>query len=103
MDFQSIFLQIGSSLLAGIAGGLAVVWFQQGVHIFGKGFKFNNQHLTERYIWKYSFIFCVLFLINLAISIANFYLNQYMHFFIILIIEIISGLLIILTIISKFS
>jgi len=63
MDFKSLFIDLLSSVLIGIFGGLVVWWFFAGIHIFDQGLKFNNEYLTERYLWKYSFILCALFLI----------------------------------------
>lgn len=63
MDFKATFINLLGSVLIGIFGGLVVWWFFAGIHMFDQGLKFSNKNLTERYLWKYSFILCALFLI----------------------------------------
>jgi len=72
MDFKDIFMDFLSSATIGIFGGLVVWWFFAGIHMFDKGLKFNNEDMMERYLWKYSFIFCALFLVIFIISAFSF-------------------------------
>ncbi len=66
MVFQNIFIDLGSSMITGILGGLVIVWFFNGIHYFDKQLKFKTRY------GKYSFIFYLLYIFLLFISSAVF-------------------------------
>lgn len=73
MDFNEILLMVFVSVFSGLIGGLVVWWSFNGVHVLGKGFKFENTFL-ERYGWKYPLITAITLLFVIIISFIAYLL-----------------------------
>jgi|SRR3989344_3496710 len=106
MDFNQIFLNLLLSTFSGIAGGLIVYWTYNGIHVFNKGFKFDKTKFIERYIGKFTLMFCILLIMAFLFSMVFWIFQKGVTFFhpilFILISVIICELIIIITAILKY-